>query len=163
MTLKNLPTLADIVADPTLAIGLDAEAYMTLLQDCDAQRKIAEQAKKAVVAVIRDAHSDAIKTAYAAKGDDFGSIHITVATSFDLEICTDKKVEWDQAGLAELEAQMRDAGDDPAEYIKVERKVEEKKFTAWPSMLQKAFLPHRTTKPGSVTIALTKIAPAELV
>lgn len=160
--LKNLPTLADIVADPSLAIGLDISTMAALLEDADAQRQQAEAAKKVLVTILRDDHKAAIGAAYAEKDSDFGTVHVTIA-GYDLEVTTQKKVDWDQAGLAALEAEMRKGGDDPAEYIAVERKVEEKKFVSWPSFLQKQFLPHRVTKPGSVSLKLAKIEPAELV
>lgn len=160
--LKNLPTLAQIAADPSLAIGLDLEATAALLGDCDEQRKTAEAAKKVLVAILREDHKDAIRAAYADKGGDFGAVTV-ITGGYELSVTTEKKVEWDQDGLTALEAQIRKDGDDPAEFIKVERKVEEKKFSAWPSMLQKTFLPHRTTKPGSVSVALAKVEPAELV
>jgi len=85
------------------------------------------------------------------KGKTYGVIrveHDGVAIKQDVP----KKVDWDQEKLAALYAAIADAGDDPAEYIKTEYKVEEKKFAAWPAGIKKKFEPARTEKPGKVKL-----------
>lgn len=163
MTKSNLPTLADLANDPAIAKALTLAEIHALLEEANETRATAEAAKKVICAHLQDANATAIAKAYSAADKQFGVIHVELEGGYDLEIGTDKKVEWNQAGLAELETTIRTAGDDPAEFIKVERKVEEKKYTAWPAMIRKPFEAHRVVKPGSVTVKLAKIAPAELV
>jgi len=59
-----------------------------------------------------------------------------------------KKVTWDQAELAKIRHRISDGGDDPAQYIEEKLSVPEKKFQAWPAIIQKWFHVARTEKPG---------------
>jgi hypothetical protein len=160
--MSNLPTLADLAADPAQVTNLELDALAALLTQCDDERRIAEQAKKILSAHLRDRYAVQIANAYSAAEKDFGAVH-AIVDGYDLEVDTAKKVAWDQEGLAKLEAQIRADGDDPAEYIKIERKVEEKAYGSWPAMLKKPFTPLRVVTPGSVSVKLTAVNPSELV
>jgi len=81
---------------------------------------------------------------------DYGVINLELE---GLKIKADlpKKVEWDQAKLADILATISRAGDDPAQYIDVKYSVPEKKYSAWPANMQAVFQPARTVKPGKAT------------
>lgn len=81
---------------------------------------------------------------------DDGHVHITA----DLP----KKVEWDQARLAEITRRIAANGDDPAQYVEISYRVSETKFGAWPESLKAAFVPARTLKTSkpSFRLALVK-------
>jgi hypothetical protein len=66
-----------------------------------------------------------------AEGKDTGRVRLDDG---DFVILADqpKRVEWDQQVLATVVARIRDAGDDPAEYVKTRLEVSERAYTAWP-------------------------------
>ena len=82
-----------------------------------------------------------------AAGKDSGVVHFddeNVRVTADLP----KKIEWDQAKLADIAGRIAANGDNPAEYIETTYRVSETKFTAWPESLKSAFAPARTLNTG---------------
>lgn len=82
-----------------------------------------------------------------AEGKDTGVVHFEdgpVHITADLP----KKVDWDQARLAEITRRISANGDNPAEYVEITYRVSEAKFNAWPETLKSAFAPARTLKTG---------------
>jgi hypothetical protein len=82
-----------------------------------------------------------------AEGKDTGVVHFedgAVHVTADLP----KKVDWDQARLAEIAHRIAAGGENPAEYVEITYRVSEAKFTAWPETLKSAFAPARTLKTG---------------
>lgn len=65
-----------------------------------------------------------------------------------------KRVDWDQAQLAELVERISAAGDDPAEYVDVSFKVPERKYAAWPESIRQTFEPARTVRTGALKVKL---------
>ena len=59
-----------------------------------------------------------------------------------------KRVDWDQSILKEVYQKIKDADDDPDNYINVKYAVPEKKFSAFPAPVQNMFNPARTVKTG---------------
>jgi hypothetical protein len=92
-----------------------------------------------------------------AAGKDTGVIHFTDGR---VEITADlpKKVEWDQAKLAEISQRIAASGEKPTQYIEVSYRVSESKFNAWPDTIKNSFLPARTLKTGKAgfRLALTQ-------
>lgn len=88
-----------------------------------------------------------------AAGKDTGVVHFDdggVRVTADLP----KRVEWDQARLAELFQQITATGDDPREYVDLTYRVSETKFNAWPESIRRAFIPARTVKTGNSSFRL---------
>lgn len=82
-----------------------------------------------------------------AAGKDTGVIHFDdghVRITADLP----KKVEWDQAKLADITRRIVTSGEDPAQYVEISYRVSETKFGAWPESIKAAFAPARTLKTG---------------
>ncbi|MBF0185355.1 MAG: hypothetical protein HQM06_13365 [Magnetococcales bacterium] len=79
---------------------------------------------------------------------------------FEITADMPKKVEWDQGKLAGIVQTIREAGDDPAQYVETTLEVSERKYTAWPDNIRRVFEPARTLKPGRQTF---KISPAKEV
>lgn len=82
-----------------------------------------------------------------AEGKDTGVVHFEdgpVHITADLP----KKVDWDQARLAEIAHRITAGGENPAEYVEITYRVSETKFNAWPETLKSAFAPARTLKTG---------------
>lgn len=65
-----------------------------------------------------------------------------------------KRVDWDQGQLAAMVARIRDAGDDPAEYVELAYRVSERKYVAWPEAIRKGFEAARTVRPGTLKIEI---------
>ena len=90
-------------------------------------------------------------------GKDTGVVHFddgNVRVTADLP----KKVDWDQARLAEITRRITDSGDDAKQYVENSYRVSETKFNAWPETLKSAFEAARTVKSGkpSYRLALVK-------
>ena len=80
-------------------------------------------------------------------GKDSGIVHFDdgrVSISADLP----KKVEWDQARLADITRRIAENGDDPAQYVEISYRVSETKYGAWPESLKSAFTLARTLRTG---------------
>ena len=90
-------------------------------------------------------------------GKDSGVVHFDDG---DVRITADlpKKVEWDQALLASLDARIAANGDNPREYIDVSYRVSETKFSAWASALREQFIPARTVKVGKPSFRLALLS-----
>ena len=65
-----------------------------------------------------------------------------------------KRVDWDQDRLADIVARIRDAGEDPAEYVDLVYKVAERKYTAWPEAIRQSFEPARTVRTGTLKVEI---------
>lgn len=70
---------------------------------------------------------------------------------FSVKITTPKRVDWDQAKLAEL---WKSIGETANQYIKIKYDVSENAFKSWPEVIQKAFEPARMIRPGATTITI---------
>jgi hypothetical protein len=89
-------------------------------------------------------------------GKDTGIVHFedgTVHITADLP----KKVEWDQAKLADITRRIAANGEDPAQYVEISYRVSETKFGAWPETLKSAFVPARTLKTGKPSFRLALV------
>ena len=96
------------------------------------------------------------KTLRSRLGKDTGTVHFE---EDGIQITSDlpKKLVWDQQQLAEIAARIAADGDDPAEYLEITYKVAERKYTAWPENLRRAFAPARTLKMGKATFKLRMV------
>ena len=68
-----------------------------------------------------------------------------------------KKVEYDQRKLKEAVEALRKWGENPEDYVSLEVKVAEAKYTAWPPAVRQLFEPARTLKAGKPTYRLERI------
>lgn len=152
---RNLPSIREIAGNPDALVGLSVDALAALMEEAEAENKTISAAKRAITAHVEKAWGSAIAGAYQAQGKDFGSIRISEG-GFEIVVDTPKKVEWDGDKLAAIEAAIRDSGDNPAEYIAVDRKVDERKYAAWPAHIRETFEDARTVKPGTRTVKLVR-------
>lgn len=65
-----------------------------------------------------------------------------------------KKVTWDQGQLAAMAARIREAGDDPGQYLEIVYRVPERRFGAWPEALRESFAAARTETTGKPAFRL---------
>ena len=105
--------------------------------DCALDIKYADQARQLRLAANKDT---------GVVHFDDGRVRITA----DLP----KKVEWDQARLADITRRIADNGDDPSEYVDVSYRISETKFNAWPEAFKAPFITARTVKTGKPSFRL---------
>jgi hypothetical protein len=68
-----------------------------------------------------------------------------------------KRTEYDQLKLKEAVESLRKWGEDPENYVGIEIKVSESKYTAWPPGIRQLFEPARTVKTGKPSYKLERI------
>lgn len=88
-----------------------------------------------------------------AAGKDAGTVSFAdgdIRVSVELP----KKIEWDQARLAQIVQRIRAAGEDPAEFVEVSYRISESKYNAWPASMRANFDAARTLKIGKPSFRL---------
>ena len=150
----NTPTVDDL---PDLALQdiaqLPVELLAILQRDVDERIKRDKAAKARLdgALTVRYATRAAEERQLLAK--DTGTVRFDDG---DFTVVADlpKRVDWDQDRLAAMVARIRDAGDDPAEYVDLAYKVPERKYAAWPDAIRKGFEPARTVRTGTLKVEL---------
>ena len=148
MTISNHITLADIHRMPVGQIAALPADQLAMLRDAADQQLT--QAK-----TVSDWLDGAISLKYAERaaecrskaGKDTGMIRFEdggVTVISDLT----KRIDWDQAQLAQIAENIASAGEDPSEFIDTNLKVSERKYTALPESWRKGFEPARTVRTG---------------
>jgi hypothetical protein len=126
------------------------EQLETSLSQVEIEIKQITNQKKRIVETILVRKNDELESLLKAKDEPYGAVHIG-----NFDVTFPKKVTWDQKELASLAQQIMSAGEDPAEYIKIEYDVSEKKFSAWPTPIKNQFIPARTIARGNPTIKIS--------
>ena len=151
----NRPKINDVGAMPIAdIIQLPAEHLALLQEDASANLEAAKRLKDWIDGAITHRYAERAINARRTEHKDTGTIRFlddTVTVIADLP----KKIDWDQALIAEVIERIRVGGDDPAEYVEISFKVPERKYTAWPESIRATFAPARTVKTGKQTFRLT--------
>ncbi|MAY89460.1 MAG: hypothetical protein CML02_22430 [Pseudooceanicola sp.] len=148
MTIPNHVTLADIPAMPVGEIAALPADQLALLQEAaqqDLQRAkmVSEWLEGAIALKYADRAAECRRDA----GKDTGTVRISdgnVTVTADLP----KRIDWDQALLAQIAENIASAGEDPAEFIETKLSVSERKYGALPESWRKGFEPARTVRTG---------------
>lgn len=153
--MSNRMTLDGLVAGvpEELAGVLSAEELYMLGSDLKAEQDRVKSYDLALKAVLAAKYH---RRAASERGDEeYGTARVNdgeyVAVSN-----VPKKVDWDQAVLAEIVGRIRASNDKPEQYVKIEYSIEEKKWNSWPESLKAQFLAARSVKAGTETIKLEK-------
>ena len=150
----NTPTPDDLPALSAAEIAaLPVELLAILQHEIDARLKRDKAAKARLDAGLAVRYADRAAEERRAAGKDTGTIRFDDG---DFTIVADlpKRVDWDQDKLAAMVARIRDAGDDPAQYVDIAIKVPERKYAAWPDAIRKGFEPARTVRTGTLKVEL---------
>ena len=91
--------------------------------------------------------TEPLKAKRQADGKDTGSIDILLS-GVTVKQNIPKTVVWDQDILKGIYIKIKDADDDPENYLEVKYNVPEKKYSAFPLAVQTLFDPARTVKAG---------------
>ncbi|WP_085880028.1 hypothetical protein, partial [Roseisalinus antarcticus] len=151
---ENTPTPDDLQALSAAEIAaLPVELLAILQHEIDARLKRDKAAKARLDAGLAVRYADRAAEERQAAGKDTGT---TRFDDGDFTIVADlpKRVDWDQDKLAAMVARIRDAGDDPAQYVDIAIKVPERKYAAWPDAIRKGFEPARTVRTGTLKVEL---------
>ena len=154
--LRNRIRLDDLTGKEIGAIAaLPADELALLAEDAREAVEEARAVKERLDAAIDRRYGVRAATIRREGGRDTGSVRFldgVITVVADLP----KKVQWDQRRLAAIAAEIRAAGDDPAEYLSTELKVSERAYGAWPSSIRSAFEPARTVVPGKPVYQLIR-------
>ena len=151
---ENTPSIDELINLPAGEIAqLPVELLAAMQREIDAAAK----QMKAVTARF----STALEVRYAARaaearracGKDTGTVRL-VDGDFTVVADLPKRVDWDQNRLAAMVARIRDAGDDPAEYVEISLKVPERNYVAWPEAIRQGFEPARTVRTGTLKVEI---------
>jgi hypothetical protein len=148
MTIPNTITLDAL---RHMAVGdiaaLPAEELARLQADADAALRDAKGLRDWLDGAIALKYGDQAQEVRRAEGKDTGTVRLQdgpVTVVAELA----KRVDWDQATLANLVERIRADGADPAEYVDIAFSVPERKYTAWPKDIRQEFEPARTVRTG---------------
>ena len=78
---------------------------------------------------------------------DAGTVNLTL-DGVAVKCVIDKSVKWDQPGLEHVAGRIREAGDNPLDFIEVTYGITENRFKNFPEAIQRVFLPYRAVKTG---------------
>ena len=148
MTISNHITLADIHRMPVGQIAaLPADQLALLKGAADEQLTQAKSVADWLDGAISLKYADRAQDTRQEAGKDTGTIRfeddgVTVIAELP------KRIDWDQALLAQIAENIASAGEDPAEFIETKLSVSERKYTALPESWRKGFEPARTVRTG---------------
>ena len=148
MTIPNRITLDDLPTMPVGEIAAQAGDQLALLkQEADERLRAAKTLCDWIDGAIALKYGDQAQEARRAEGKDTGTVRLQdgpVTVVAELA----KRVDWDQATLANLVERIRADGADPAEYVDIAFSAPERKYTAWPKDIRHEFEPARTVRTG---------------
>ena len=145
---ENTPSVDDMLNMPVTELALMPPNLLAAVQ---AEIDVAIVRMKAVT----ERFALALEVRYAARasecrqaeGKDTGTIRfeddgVTVIAELP------KRIDWNQAKLAQIAANIASAGEDPDEFIDTKLSVSERKYGALPESWRKGFEPARTVRTG---------------
>ena len=151
---ENIPSVDDMLNMPVTELALMPPNLLAAVQ---AEIDVAIVRMKAVT----ERFALALEVRYAARaaecrqaeGKDTGTIRfeddgVTVIAELP------KRIDWDQAKLAQIAANIASAGEDLAEFIDTKLSVSERKYGALPESWRKGFEPARTVRTGKPKFCL---------
>ena len=145
---ENIPSVNDALNLPITELVLLPPSLLAAIQ---AEIDVASDRMKAVV----ERFALALEVRYAARALECRREESkdTGTTRFDDNGVTviaelPKRIDWDQAKLAQIAANIASAGEDPAEFIETKLSVSERKYGALPESWRKGFEPARTVRTG---------------
>ena len=151
---ENTPTPDDLPSLSAAEVAaLPVELLAILQREIDERLKRDKAAKTRFDAGLAVRYATRATEKRQAAGKDTGTVRFDDG---DFTVVADlpKRVDWDQDRLAAMVARIRDAGDDPAEYVDLTYKVPERKYAAWPDAIRAGFEPARIVRPGTLKIEI---------
>ena len=151
---ENTPDLEALINLPAAELAdLPVEMLAALQGELNHAARLLKAATARFNAALELRYATRAAEARRACGKDTGTVRLADG---DYTVVADlpKRVEWDQAQLAQIAANIADSGEDPAEFIDTALKVSERKYAALPEAWRKGFEPARTVKVGTLKVTL---------
>lgn len=152
--LDNLPTFDDL---DRLSIGeiadMPAALLLALQDEAAAESARVKRLKDRFEAALAQRYGAATEAERSAQSKTSGTVRIEdagVVVIADLP----KKVTWDQDRLATMATRIREAGDDPTQYLEIAYRVPERRFGAWPDAMREGFAAARSETTGKLVFRL---------
>lgn len=122
------------------------------LSELDAKITVLESERKNLVTELEEMIADNVHAQLANK--DYGCGTANVETErYNVKYVVSKKVKYDQIELDRIYRLIKDANDNPADYITISYDVAESKFKAWPKVIQDQFTNARTVETSKPRIS----------
>jgi hypothetical protein len=152
--MMNRTTLAQLrEMDVQEAATLPIDHLSMLLEEVAELRTDAKRLSDLLHDALHARYGEAAAAARRAEGKNTGRVRLE-DDGFEIVADLPKRVEWDQAKLMEAIATIRGWGEDPADYVTIEVRVPESRFTAWPPRIRAVFEPARTVGTGRPSYTL---------
>ena len=151
---ENIPTLGDLPGLSQQEIAALPVKMLAILQrELEQHLDLGKAAKARLDGALVHRYAERAAAVRCGAGKDTGTVRFEDG---DFTVVADlpKRVDWDQDRLAAMVARIREAGDDPAEYVDTAFKVSERKFAAWPEAIRRGFEAARTVRPGALKVEL---------
>lgn len=152
--LDNLPKFDDL---DRLAIGeiadMPPDLLFALQEAAASETARVKRMKDRFEAALAQRYGAATEAERTAQGKTSGTVRIEdagVVVIADLP----KKVTWDQDRLAAMATRIREAGDDPTQYLEIAYRVPERRFGAWPDAMRDGFAAARSETTGKPVFRL---------
>ena len=154
---QNTPSADDMLKMP---MGELAQMPVALLAALQGELDHAGKQLKAATARFNTAlevrYATRAAEARRACGKDTGTVRL-VDGDYTVVADLPKRIDWDQAKLAQIARSISESGDDPAEFIDTKLAVSERKYTALPEAWRKGFEPARTVGSGKASFKLEPV------
>ena len=156
--MTNRTTLAQLVEmEPAELHSIPLDHIAMLLEDVTQSKAIIRTAEARLNEEMLRRFGAAADATRKAMGKDSGTVTI-MESGYRIRADRVKRVAWDQAKLAEAAAMVAGWGESTDEYLTIERKVAENKYTAWPAAIRHVFEPARTVSVGPATFKIEREA-----
>ena len=151
---ENTPDLEALINLPAAELAdLPVEMLAALQGELNHAARLLKAATARFNAALVLRYATRAAEARRACGKDTGTVRL-VDGDYTVVADLPKRVEWDQAQLAQIAAKIADSGEDPAEFVDTALKVSERKYAALPDAWRKGFEPARTVKVGTLKVTL---------
>lgn len=160
MNTPNRTTLAQLRAmTPADAAQLPLDHLALLADDVAALKADTKHLVDLLADALHLRFGEAAAALRRADGKDTGRVRLA-QDGFEIVADLAKRVDWQQAKLAEAVATLREWGEDPNDYVATELRVPEARFAAWPPRIRALFEPARTVATGRPSYTLQQKDPA---
>ncbi len=131
------------------------DAYKEELDRINNEIKQLKKEKAALEQDVADNYAEQIASLLKEKDEPYGSVNI-VHGEFTVKITKPKKVAYDQRLLSNVYYKIKEAGDNPDNYIKTKYSVSETSFKDWSDAIKGVFADSRTVGYGATKIEIVE-------
>ena len=160
MNLPNHSLLDLITSSDAELTAADAEDLFAFQRTVEHIEGLVATAKRQLQAELVSRYEDSINAAYAAKGVDTGKVKFN-DDAVVVEVNIPKRITWDNISLEEAGHQLAKIGENPNNYIKTKRTVNEVQYKALPQHYRDILRPARVEGVGTIKVTLVTPADAE--